>query len=303
MINSNEGKWTAGADPELMLTKNGEYVAVQPYVLGTKEEPQPLPYGGNAQRDNVAIEFGIVPAKSSAEFVMNIGNTISDLIDILPEDVNLNVIASALFPGSELTHPECNLFGCNEDYNAWTMLPNDAPSTKGHRRLRCCGGHFHTGYVVGSGFDFLKDKDGKGSFIRALDATIGQISTILDDNKEAIDRRKLYGKAGCYRETDYGVEYRTMSNFWIKSPRLVELVYSVVGDTLEIVRDHEAIDLIGMLGPKNICDAINNGDADASHHMYNEHIINFLSLDSIALFNECLPVIDTYDFTKEWENI
>ena len=59
---TNAGKWTAGADPELFLQKDGNYVAVQPYVDGTKEEPQPLPCGGNVQKDNVAIEFGIKPA-------------------------------------------------------------------------------------------------------------------------------------------------------------------------------------------------------------------------------------------------
>jgi len=303
MIDNNEGRWTAGADPEMFLLKNGEYVSVQPYVYGTKEEPQPLPYGGNAQRDNVAIEFGIAPAHTRAEFVMNIGNTISDLIEILPSDIQLDVSASAEFPGKQLTHPECKLFGCNEDFSAWTMAPNPAPKTKGHRRLRSCGGHFHIGYIMGSGYGFLLDPDGKGLFIRALDCTVGAIATILDDNQPAIDRRKLYGKAGCYRPTDYGVEYRTLSNFWIKSPRLVELMYCLVGDTLEIVKGHEASDLIGILGPKEIQNVISNGDADTAHHMYNEFICNFLSFDSIELFNECLPVIDQYDFAKEWEKI
>ena len=303
MTNNNEGKWTAGADPEMFLQKNGQYVSVQPYVLGTKEEPQPLPFGGNAQRDNVAIEFGIVPAKTRAEFVLNIGNTISDLIGILPNDVSLNVTPSAVFPGTQLKHPECKLFGCNEDFSAWTMEPNEAPKTKGHRRLRSCGGHIHIGYVMGSGYDFLNDPDGKGLVIRALDCTVGLIATILDDNQPAIDRRKLYGKAGCYRPTEYGVEYRTLSNFWIRSPRLVELMYCLVGDTLEIVKGYETSDLIGMLGPQRIQETISNGDADTAHQMYNETIVNFLGFDSLALFDECLPVIDQYDFATEWENV
>ena len=301
---TNQGKWSSGADPEMFLRKDGNYVAVQPYVIGTKEEPQPLPSGGNVQKDNVAIEFGIKPAYSKEEFVLNIGDTIHDLVEFLPDDVSLNVVASAIFPGNQLVHPECKMFGCNEDFNAWTAgTANPPPDTKANKRFRSAGGHIHIGYIPGSGYSFIVDPDGRIMFIMIMDSVVGIIATILDSGQPSIDRRKLYGKAGCFRPTDYGVEYRTLSNFWIKSPKLVELIYYLTSDALEIVKCHDAPDLIERLGPQIIQDVINSGDAKKATELFSNHIIHYLGFNSLILYNECLNVVDPYNFLDEWKNV
>ena len=52
------------------------------------------------------------------------------------------------------------------------------------------------------------------------------IPTFFLDNDEPAKIRKLkYGKAGCFRPTPYGVEYRTPSCWWIKSPAAMSLIY------------------------------------------------------------------------------
>jgi hypothetical protein len=303
MMSPNKGKWTAGADPEMMLQKGGRYVAVQPYINGTKEKPFPLPSGGNAQRDNVAIEFGVKISPTKRDFVFNIGTTIHELIDILPMDVSLHVVPSALFPGKELKHTECKKFGCEGDYCAWTGEPNPAPNRRGYKRLRSCGGHAHIGHVPGSGYSFLLEDEGKMLVIQALDCTIGFISTVLDNSFPAIERRKLYGKAGCYRPTDYGVEYRTLSNFWIKSPHLVELVYHVIDDTLKVVKGYDALDLIDRIGKDEVQRVINTGDAEAAVEHIDRTITNYLGFESLSLYQKCLEEIGTYQFLKEWENV
>ena len=35
----------------------------------------------------------------------------------------------------------------------------------------------------------------------------------------------MYGKAGCLRYKPYGMEYRTLSNFWLNSKELMAWVY------------------------------------------------------------------------------
>jgi hypothetical protein len=55
-----------------------------------------------------------------------------------------------------------------------------------------------------------------------LDYVIGLPSILIDTDSQ---RRKLYGKAGSMRHKDYGVEYRTVSNFWLGSQELMSWVY------------------------------------------------------------------------------
>jgi hypothetical protein len=40
-------------------------------------------------------------------------------------------------------------------------------------------------------------------------------------------RRQLYGKAGAIRFKPYGIEYRTLSNFWLADPKLIEKVWDM----------------------------------------------------------------------------
>lgn len=300
--NAAAGKYTIGADPEAFLQKADSLVAVQPYVTGTKDKPQPLPLGGNAQRDNVAIEFGILPAETEDQFVQYIGDTMSDLLDLLPDDVNLNITPSANFPESELTHPECKEFGCDPDFNAWTMEENKPPEDAAEGTFRSCGGHIHIGYVVGSGNEFLKDIDGKAMTIRMMDCLAGLVATVLDNNEAAIARRKLYGKAGCCRWTEYGVEYRTLSNFWITSPKLVRLMYHLTGDALNVMRVNAHMDILQELGSVNVQRVITEGDADVALDMIAGFMTTYMSDDSVDLFWECFAEMETEtSFKEEWK--
>lgn len=46
-----------------------------------------------------------------------------------------------------------------------------------------------------------------------MDLYLGVPSVLIDPDTR---RRSLYGKAGCFRLTDYGVEYRVLSGYFIK---------------------------------------------------------------------------------------
>lgn len=239
--------FTIGADPELFCydTSINNYIAVQNCgIKGTKESPQKLSCGGNVQRDNVAIEFGIIPAFTKEDFMNNIKDTLQDVVNVLPEHVELVLESSAMFPENQLIHDECKQFGCDPDRNAWTMQENEPPPNADKGVLRSCGGHIHIGYVENSGLDFLLDYELQIRFIRVLDMLLGIPSTQIDktDGKKA--RRELYGMPGCYRQTPYGVEYRTLSNFWIHSPQHVFLIYELVKDALKVMKEGKDIQLL-----------------------------------------------------------
>ena len=43
---------------------------------------------------------------------------------------------------------------------------------------------------------------------------------------EGEQRKKMYGAAGAHRVKSYGVEYRTLSNFWIFEEKLIRWVWN-----------------------------------------------------------------------------
>ncbi len=94
--------------------------------------------------------------------------------------------------------------------------------------------------------------------IKAMDIFLGVPSIFLDGDKE---RRKLYGGAGAHRVKPYGVEYRTLSNFWLWEDwtklwvfQQTERAINFVKSGKEIPRHHGTI----------IRKAINNGDEKAA---------------------------------------
>lgn len=99
---------------------------------------------------------------------------------------------------------------CSPDFNVYTMMPNEAPDARGS--LRSAGGHLSIGYDEPNFEMNIK-------IVQAMDLFLGIPSIVLDTDKE---RKKLYGKAGAFRETDFGIEYRVLSNFWIKTQETVD---------------------------------------------------------------------------------
>jgi hypothetical protein len=270
--------FTMGADPEFFLSDGTNYVAGIPYVKGTKHEPQMLPNGSNLQRDNVAVEVGVKVAKSAEEFAKNVLTAIHDMTTVLPDNLEVHIIPSTNFPRKELRWDEAKEFGCDPDFDAWRDgEENHIDNTCAERStFRSCGGHLHIGYIKGSGLEFLLDDKGKREVIKAHDLNHGIYATIVDNSQAAIDRRKLYGKAGCYRPTVYGVEYRTLSNFWCQSPNHIMLMHKLTAEALFMVKDNKLTGLLDRVGRIKLQDIINKGDKGAAEEiLYNKLYDNY----------------------------
>ena len=179
------------------------------------------------------------------------------------------------------------------------MIENEPPFIE-YKSFRSCGAHIHLGHQKDDGNEFLLDFDGKIRTIKAMDAVHGIISTILDNSNNAIARKKLYGKAGAHRIKNYGVEYRVLSNFWLKSPELVMLVYNLTKDVLKIIREEKDIKLIEVIGEHEIQNIINKGLIEEAKKVLKLHILLLLSKESVIFLEMCLNKIDQYDFAEEW---
>jgi len=213
--------FTIGADPELFLINNQQkLISVVGLIGGSKEEPMPIGNGCAIQEDNVAAEFCIPPCTSADTFISSIQYALGD-INSRAENLGLSLAtltASASFDRDQLRTRQAQEFGCDPDYNAYTMRPNPRPKAK-DKTLRSAGGHVHVG-----------TKHRHPDIIKTMDLYLGVPSLLIDKDEQ---RRQLYGKAGSFRPKPYGVEYRTLSNFWIWDKNTIHWVYHQVSTCID----------------------------------------------------------------------
>lgn len=188
--------------------------------------------------DNVLAECAVAPSDSKEKTISNFRECIAGFAKLV-DPYKIKIQASVVFPDNELLHKDARKVGCSAEYCAYKMdmvPPQTAAIKKGN--LRSCGGHIHLGS------EFLK-QDGPETilFVYMMDLFLAIPSLWLDKDPTSPARRSLYGQAGRYRPKDYGVEYRSLGNFWLKSPRLVSLIYDLSVFTHEFVETGKAWNL------------------------------------------------------------
>lgn len=271
---------TLGADPEVFVKRGRFNASAHGMIPGTKERPYPVKDGA-VQVDGMALEFNIDPVNRKHAFVHNIQSVLGTLQKMLPEDHRLNIVPAVRFTDNLMAkQPDvAKRLGCEADYNAWTETVNPPPDN--NTNLRTAAGHIHIGW--GSGFDINDPAHFLGccQFTRQLDVFLGLSSLLFDDDKE---RRKLYGQPGAFRPKSYGLEYRVLSNFWLKHPALQEMVYDLVHIAYNrlLLLGHEEVSpdrpgyylyQLGLRFDQDLLiNTINNSDVnmarDILHHLY-----------------------------------
>ena len=124
--------------------------------------------------------------------------------------------------------------------------------------------HIHIGYDN-------PDKETNFNIIKQMDLYLGVPSIILDTHAE---RRQLYGKAGCFRHKKYGVEFRTLSNFWLFSP---ELILWAATNSLIAASNFKTIDDQDL-----IISCINDNNVELARHLVNKYSVP-MPLDRIEI--------------------
>lgn len=244
--------FSIGCDPEIFVADAVEARSVIGKVGGTKSAPMPLPIGEGfaVQEDNVALEFNIPPAKSKAEFI----ESMMKATDFLEGNIcaangwHFDKRSAISFSNSELNDPRAFVFGCDPDFDAWTGRVNPRPHSE-DITLRSAGGHVHIG-CSHLGVDIRE-------VVKFMDLHAGVPSVIMDNG---VLRKQLYGKRGAFRAKSFGVEYRTLSNFWIFDKKLVDWVYRATERALADVLAGKSIDS----ERKTIATAINKNNQEVA---------------------------------------
>lgn len=209
-----------GCDPEVFVKQGGFFKSAFGLIKGDKKNPQKVPNGA-VQVDGMALEFNIDPASTEDQFSYNVQDVFNTMKLMVPE---YEVVASpvAHFDADYMRQqPDAALeLGCDPDYNAWTGLANIKPD--GNRPMRTASGHVHIGWTENEDINRQDHVGACHMIVKQLDFYLGLPSLMYDGD---VLRREMYGKAGCYRPKSYGVEYRTMSNAWLKSEKLMRWVF------------------------------------------------------------------------------
>lgn len=227
-----------GADPEVFMTKNGKFFSAHGAIQGDKKNPFKVDKGA-VQVDGMALEFNIDPAKNEQEFITNLKTVMQTLGEMVP-GYELKAVPVARFDKKVMAAQplEALELGCDPDFNAWDD-GNVNPRPDGNVDFRTGAGHVHIGW--GRDFDCADPAhlDACMMVTKQLDYYLGLGSLLYDS--EGADRRVMYGAFGCFRPKPYGVEYRVLSNAWLKNEELMGWVYrNTIKGVQELMNNNKA---------------------------------------------------------------
>ena len=249
-----------GCDPEFFFSKSGKTVGAE------KVLPENGLYSGDSKIiiDGVQAELNPSPRSCRALLGSEIGRCFQEINKQLKTLKGLRISSSTTV---KVTKKEMSSlseksqkFGCSPSKN---LSGNSEMSIKDASKYmsRSAGGHIHIG-VAGNCKATREVLDNPDTLVQILDIIVGNTCVLIDRDKGNIERRKVYGKAGEYRTPPHGVEYRTLSNFWLRSYQLFGMVMGLTRQSVHICTDGFADKFIKLVDREKIVKAINTNDYD-----------------------------------------
>lgn len=266
-----------GCDPEFFFQKNGKIVGSEK-IIDIKKGMKVNGSNSKLIVDGVQAEINPVPNTCRQVLAGEISRCMIQLYKEMSKDKDLSLNFN---PTIKVTKEELKsldeksrVFGCAPSRNINPKSRNAVkirdPKTY---MYRSAGGHIHIGRpqggygIQGSPNDVTAVLREPERTIAIMDIIIGNTCVLLDRDPGNKERRKVYGKAGEFRTPAHGLEYRTLSNFWLRSYPLMSFVMNLARFSVSIMastmpgRDFEK-ELLSMVKMSKIHQAINNNDAE-----------------------------------------
>jgi hypothetical protein len=269
------GGLSFGSDPEFMITDRKGNLVSAVEVLQQYSKDNKLKIGDQAIfYDNVNLEMNLRPARTLLEFQTNFQECLEGTRDVLRElgEFYIEARSSADFPIEQMQSPEAKVFGCEPEFCIYhrneenKILRVEPPILDENSTFRSCGGHIHIGHVCAN---WVEGGD-PAEVIKQMDGLVGIVSVILDNDPTSLARRKLYGLAGSHRVTPYGVEYRTLGNFWFTNPDLVKIIYHLTKVAIEFVLTKNTI-IDNIVAPKDLQTIINTANKEKALIVFKQY--------------------------------
>ena len=252
-----------GTDPEFALktVADNRIVSAIPVLNRSKENKIDLGDEHKIYFDNVLLEANIPPADSKDDLKNKLRALYAKSQELL-KNYKLAAVASHTFGEDECSHPEAQRFGCDPELDVDAGMPAYPPS--GGHTFRSAGGHIHIG-------NFVRDTiEEKINLVYLMDLFVGVPAVLLDNDPTSLERKRLYGKAGRFRDCEYGLEYRTLSNFWLSSPELTDIIYDLTNLAAETDIEGNALKVLKKFKRATVVNTINNLDKKSAYKIVNK---------------------------------
>lgn len=287
-----------GTDPELFFSKNGK-------IIGSEKV---MPEGGIIYRhgitalngnktgenkviiDGVQVELNPLSSQCRESLASNIQSCFRNLSERLKMkeyvDVSVDFSPLIMLEKEELDSlsGDSKRFGCMPSKNAYgeERVANNVDPAE--YLYRCAGGHIHLG-IADADYGqktkvtlnkILKERHEK--LVKLMDIIVGNTCVLLDRDPGNVERRKVYGRAGEYRTPPHGVEYRTLSNFWLRGYPLMSFVMGLARFAVNIMAngDKHYNAVVKLVNSDDIRKAINENDFELAYK-------NFLKIEKVIL--------------------
>src|SRR3990167_11232915 len=236
---STVGGCSLGCDPEFFFTREGKIIGAERVI---PEEGLQSTYSAYSKLkalvlDGVQVELHTSPGSCREGQASQISHAFRVLRDHLKtmENVQTSFEGVVTVPRHELNtlSEKSKILGCASSLNYYdkrAMVGIKNPATY---QKRSAGGHIHLGSLAPQVFKVRE------RLVPLLYILLGNQCVLIDRDPNAALRRKHYGRAGEYRLPKYGLEYRTLSNFWLRSYPLFSLVMGLTKLSASIWRTNK----------------------------------------------------------------
>lgn len=227
-----------GADPEILLRKkNGEGFIADRIFDGDKNNHIKIGNGCDIHNDGVAVEYNIPPTDS----LINWKESHTHVLNFITRKVNgynvgkkeaiiVTSSSSLLFNIEELAEKrQYSDSGCIEVHNVNKMCEQEPLRYEKNNGWRYAGGHVHISWDNPTITDRI-------TLTRLLDINFSKWVWDIPPHPKldwGSGRGKtVLGELGNMRYKDYGIEYRTPSNFWIFDIEQISNMFRMIKQTI-----------------------------------------------------------------------
>lgn len=239
---------TVGSDPEFFFKKDGKIVPSIDVIP---------PHDEHVVRDGFQGELNPLAASCRQSAGYYVGTAMTQAA-AYAKDAGAKILLAVGVTVSDDVWKKAPVtikrFGCNPTINAHEAEFKRVTGLR--ERFRAAGGHIHYSCPDSA-------RDNANSLVTVWDFIVGNTFVLIDRDPNNARRRINYGRAGEYRIKPYGIEYRVLSNFWLRSYTLWSMAIALMRNAYAIYSNKSLYKkLLEVMDVNAVRKAINNNDYD-----------------------------------------